>query len=237
MQNAEATTFGPGRLTAGIGALAAGLLALTTYMALFYAPTDRVQGDAQRIFYFHVPIAWVGFLAAFVVGGASVLYLWKRDDRWDRIARASAEIGVIFMTLMLITGSIWAKPIWNTWWTWDPKLTTSLILWLVYVGYLMVRSYIGDPRQAARAAAVVGIVGTLDIPIIYKSAEWWRALHPGPVVSPQGASMPGEMVQVLMVSLAGFTLLYVFVMLVRVQVERLRDEAVLLAGPAWQGES
>lgn len=229
----EVQSGGPGRLTTALGALAFLLLAATTYLALFYAPTDRIQGDAQRIFYFHVPIAWVGFLAVGVVGGASILYLWRRSEVWDRIARASAEIGVVFTTLMLITGSIWAKPIWNTWWQWDPKLTTSLILWLVYVGYLMVRSYITDTRQAARAAAVVGIVGTLDVPIIYKAADWWRAIHPSAVVSTDGAKMPGEMVQVLLLSLVAFTLLYVFLMLVRVQAESLRDEAAALS-PSWQ---
>ncbi|MCX6021025.1 MAG: cytochrome c biogenesis protein CcsA, partial [Chloroflexi bacterium] len=172
-----------------------------------------------------------------VVGGASIMYLWRRTDRWVHIARSSAEVGVVFTTLMLITGSIWGRPIWNTWWTWDPKLTTSLVLWLVYVGYLMVRSYILDPGQAARAAAVIGIVGTLDVPIIYKSAEWWRAIHPGPVITPGRANMPGEMVNVLLLSLTAFTLLYVFLMLVRIQVEQVRDEAALLMEPAWQGEA
>ncbi|MER3448415.1 MAG: cytochrome C assembly protein, partial [Chloroflexota bacterium] len=152
------------------------------YGALVYAPTERIQGPVQRIFYFHVPSAWVAYLAFFVVFVASIAYLWRRSAFWDRLGRASAEVGVAFTTLTIITGSIWARPIWGTWWTWDARLTTTLILWFIYLAYLALRSYVSDPNRAARYAAILGIIGFVDVPIIHMSVVWWRTLHPEPVV-------------------------------------------------------
>src|SRR5215217_5044676 len=128
---------------------------VTVAMIAFYAPTDRVQGVVQRIFYIHVPLAWVAYLAFFMVLVASILYLVTRDRRWDAIARSSVEIGVLFTTLFLIVGSLWAKPIWNTWWTWDARLTTTLVLWFIYVGYIMLRAYTPDPERGARFGAIL----------------------------------------------------------------------------------
>ncbi len=142
----------------------AGLLAVALWMALFYAPREMMMGDAQRIFYFHVPSAWIGFLAFFVVFTASLLFLRTRQRRWDALALASAEIGVVFTTLVLLTGPLWAKVVWGVFWVWDARLTTTLILWLIYVAYLMLRSSAeGERRQ--RLAAVLGIVGFLDVPL------------------------------------------------------------------------
>src|SRR5713226_6310355 len=146
------------------------------YLAFVYAPTEAVQGDVQRIFYFHVPIAWVMEVSFFVVFVCSALFLWKRDERWDIYARCSAELGVVFTTLVLITGSLWGRPIWGTWWAWDPRMTTTLILWAIYVVYLMLRSYSADRARGARYAAVLGIIGFVDVPIIHLSVVLWRTL-------------------------------------------------------------
>jgi heme exporter protein C len=193
-------------------------------MIVSYAPTDRVQGVVQRIFYFHVPMAWVAYLAFGVVLVASVVYLWKRDTRWDAVARASVEIGVLFTTLVLITGSLWGKPIWNTWWTWDGRLTSTLVLWFIYVGYLMLRAYTPDPERAARLSAVLGIVGFVDIPIIHFSVQWWRTLHPEPVIVRSDPQAPPEMILTLLVSLVAMTLLFTTLLVYRTTLERTRDE-------------
>src|SRR5438067_1346987 len=168
-------------------------LGASAAMIVFYVPTDRVQGVVQRIFYIHVPLAWVAYLAFFVVFVASVAYLWKRNIWWDELARASVEIGVLFTTLFLIVGSLWAKPIWNTWWTWDARLTTTLVLWFIYVSYIMLRAYTPDVERAARFGAIVGIVGFLDVPIVHFSVTWWRTLHPEPVVVRDQPQLPPEM--------------------------------------------
>jgi heme exporter protein C len=206
-----------------------GLLA-TLAGALLYAPTERVQGDVQRIFYLHVPLAWVAYLAFFVVFVSSVVYLWRRTPRWDVLGRSSAEVGVLFTTLVLLTGSLWAKPIWGTWWSWDARLTTTLVLWLIYVAYLMVRAYAGDAARGARYAAVVGIVGFLDVPIIHQSVVWWRTLHPGPTVVQQSGSvgMPPAMLQVLLLALVAFTLLYAYLLLETTAVERAKERVAQL---------
>ena len=190
-------------------------------MAFLYAPTDAVQGPAQRIFYFHVPIAWVGMLAFVVMAIASIGYLWKRDERLDWVARAAAEIGTVFITLTLITGSIWGRTTWGTWWSWDPKLTASLVLWFMYIGYLMLRSYMGRTPASANAGAVLAIIGVFDVPIIYEAVNLWRGLHPSAEVGVAGA-LPPEVVTTLMVSLTGFTLLYAFLMIQLYQFQKLQ---------------
>src|SRR5262249_52623629 len=204
-----------------IGFGSAILLAISAYGMFFIARPDRVQGDAARIVYFHVPIAWVAFLAFTVVFVASIAYLRTGNARWDYLGRASAEVGVVFTTLALITGAIWGYPIWGTWWSWDPKLTTTLILWFLYLAYLMVRSY-AEPPRGARYAAILGIVGFVDVPIVYLSSYWWRTLHPQPVIGPLAEQQPStSIVWVLLISLAAFTVLYAFLTRVRVDIERL----------------
>jgi heme exporter protein C len=201
------------------------LLPLSMAAIFLYAPTERVQGPVQRIFYLHLPLAWVAYLAFFIVFLASVLYLWKRHPRWDRLAVSAAEIGVVFTTLVLITGSIWARPIWGTWWSWDARLTTTLVLWFIYVGYLMVRSYAGDEQRGARYAAVLGIVGFFDVPIIHQSVTWWRTLHPEPVVLAQGGpAMPAEMLETFLLSMAAFTALFGWLLWERLRLEQTRAE-------------
>ena len=195
------------------------LLALATYAIFFVAGPINVQGDAARIVYFHVPMAWVAFLAFFVVFVASVAYLRSRDERWDRLGRASAEVGVVFTTLVLITGAIWGYPIWGTWWSWDPKLTTTLIMWFMYLAYLMVRSY-AEPPRGPRYAAVVGIVAVVDVPIVYLSSYWWRTLHPPPAIGPLAEQQPSaSIVWILMLCLVAITALFAFLVRVRAEVE------------------
>jgi heme exporter protein C len=207
------------------------LLLLTTLgmmvsigLIFLYVPSDAIEGIPQRIFYFHVPIAWIGMLAFGVMAIAGVAYLWKKDERWDWLARASAEIGAVFITLALITGSIWGRTTWGTWWTWDARLTTTLILWFIYIAYIMLRSYMGRTPASARAGAVLAIIGFVDVPIIYESVNWWRTLHPQAEVGVQGA-LPPEVVFTLMVSLVTFTLLYSFLMVQIYQLEKMQTLA------------
>jgi heme exporter protein C len=195
------------------------LLAMATYGLFFVAGPLAVQGDAARILYFHVPMALVAFLAFFIVFGASVAYLRTGNPRWDRLGQASAEVGVVFTTLVLITGAIWGYPIWGTWWSWDPKLTSSLIMWFMYVAYLMVRSY-AEPPRGPRYAAIVGIVAFVDVPIVYLSSYWWRTLHPPPAIGPLAEQQPSSsIVWMLMLSVVAFTVLFAFLVRVRAEID------------------
>jgi len=199
------------------------LFVAALYLIFIYVPTEETMGIVQRIFYFHVPVAWIAFLAFFIVFLCSILYLWKRELKWDIIASSSAEIGIVFTTLVLITGSIWAKPIWGVWWTWEPRLTTALVLWLIYIAYLIVRSYATEESRGARFAAVVGIVGFIDVPIVALAITLWRTQHPGPLIF-QGGLVP-PMLLTLLVCLAAFTALYCLLMIQRVSMKN--DEAEL----------
>src|SRR4051794_35072110 len=206
-------------LTRALGYASALSLLVVTYAIFFIAGPLAVQGDAARILYFHVPIAWIAFLAFGIVFVASVAYLRTSNPRWDHLGRASAETGVVFTTLVLITGAIWGYPIWGTWWSWDPKLTTTLILWFMYLAYLMVRSY-AEPPRGPRYAAVVGIVAFVDVPIVYLSSYWWRTLHPPPAIGPLAEQQPsGSIVAILVLSLVAFTIFYVFLVRTRMEVE------------------
>ncbi|MBA3580812.1 MAG: cytochrome c biogenesis protein CcsA [Gemmatimonadaceae bacterium] len=177
--------------------------------AIFFTPLEAVQGPAQKILYVHAPAAWVAFLAFGVVALVSIVYLWLHDDRLDRIAESSAEVGVVFTTVVLITGPLWGKPVWGTYWTWDARLTLTLFLWFVYVGYLLLRGAVEDPAMRARYSAVLGILGALLIPFIHLSVYLFRTLHPLPVLMKTGApSMPREMLITLLAAFAAFTLLY-----------------------------
>jgi heme exporter protein C len=179
-------------------------------MVFIYVPTEKHTGIVQRIFYFHVPVAWVAFLAFFVTFIFSILYLWKRQIKWDAIAYASAEVGVIFTTLVLITGPIWAKPVWGIWWTWDARLTTSLVLWLIYVAYLLVRRLATEPTRGARYGAVIGIVGFIDVPIVFITVNLWRTQHPTTIIFEGGLTAP--MLLTLIVCLVAFTVLYILLL-------------------------
>lgn len=191
--------------------LAAGVaVAGTVIRAAFFTPLEAKQGAAQKIFYLHVPAAWVAFMAFFLVAVASGVYLWLRDPRLDRVAESSAEVGVIFTTVVLITGPLWAKPIWGTFWAWwDVRLVSTLFLWFIYLAYLVLRGAIESPELRARYSAVLGILGAFLIPFIHLSVYLFSTMHPMPIVGkPSKPSLPSEMLLTLMISLFSFTLLY-----------------------------
>ena len=194
-------------------------------MSFMFAPRDANLGDVQRILYIHVPIAILALSGFALVMVGSLTYLVRRQPRWDAFAHASAQVGLLFASITLITGAIWAKPVWGVWWTWDPKLTTTLILWLMYVAYLMLRAYApGD--KGARFAAVLGIMGFIDTPIIYFSALWWRTVHPPAVIGPlaEPGSMDSSMRLTLIVAMLAFTLLFSYMVAWRFRVRRAEDQ-------------
>ncbi|MCF7825365.1 MAG: cytochrome c biogenesis protein [Candidatus Marinimicrobia bacterium] len=199
----------------------------SVYLIFQWVPPIKASNPAeqiaQRIFYFHVPSAWLGFLAFFVVFIGSIAYLATRDRKYELITVASAEIGVLFITLVLITGPIWAKPVWGIWWTWDVRLTSSLILWLIYVAFLMLRRYLPDGSKRANLSAVVGIIGFIDVPIVYYSIRWWETQHPKAVMASSEGSLAAPMFFTFMFSLATFTLLYVYLIRKRYQLLTLED--------------
>jgi heme exporter protein C len=203
-------------------------------LALGYTPVEARQGMAQKIFYLHVPAAWSALIAFSLVGVTSALYLWLHDPRLDRFAAASAEVGVAFGAVMLTTGPIWAKPIWGTWWTWDARLTLTLFLFFLFIGYLALRASVHDPAERARFSAVVGILGLLLVPFIHLSVYLFRTLHPQPIVlKPSAPSLPPEMLRTLLISTVVFTALYVGLVTLRYGLglaEDARDEAADAAG-------
>jgi heme exporter protein C len=207
------------------------LMLSALFMVFAWVPTEAEQGIVQRIFYFHVACAWVSFAAFGLVAICGIFYLWLGNEIFDQLSYSAAESGMVFCTLVLVTGSIWAKPIWGTWWTWDSRLTTTLILWLLYGGYLMLRAMGGDAPQVARFAAVVGIIAAADVPVIIVSVRLWRTIHPAVLVTRQGGHglEDPRMVATLMVSLAAFTALMVWLFMLRVALlragARLRDLA------------
>jgi heme exporter protein C len=209
-----------------------GLITLAAiYLAFGFAPTADVLsgGDVQRIFYFHVGIAWIAGLALFVTFVCSILYLWRNEQRkYDIVAAASAEIGVVFGVMVLLSGMLWARPVWNTWWTWDPRLTTTAITEFLYVAYLMLRGALDDPQRRARFSAVYGIIGFASVPITFFSTRWFNTIHPdlfsGESLSPLTANMKPAM----FVSLAAFTLIYVLLLRARAKVETTADEVATL---------
>jgi len=148
------------------------------WMVFMYAPEEKVMGAAQKIFYFHLPSVFATYASVIVMLGASMTYLWKRDLRWDNLSRSATEVGVMFCTVVLVTGSIWARPAWGAWWTWEARITTTLVLWMLLVACLMVRGYADNRDTGARLASIVGIVAALDLPIIHKAVTWWRGQHP-----------------------------------------------------------
>jgi heme exporter protein C len=198
-----------------LGLVALAVLLAGSVVGLFVVPADAAQG------YVHVPAAWLAFLSFFVVFLMSVLYLIQRDLRWDRVAASSAEIGVVFTVLTLALGSMWGKPTWGVWWTWDPRLTTTAIMLAIYVGYLAIRSFADDPEKRARWAAIVGIIGFANVPIVYLSVIWWRTLHQPPS-SPR--SVAPEILWTLMLNLAAFTLVYIYLMMRRIRLARLEGK-------------
>jgi heme exporter protein C len=211
-----------------LGAVTSVLMLVALLGALLWAPREATMGDVQRIFYFHAPGAWIALGPGFtVVFALSIAYLASGRIKYDRVAAASAEIGVVFTTITLVTGPLWAKAAWGVYWTWEPRLTTTLVLWFIYVGYLLLRSVAGQGHRRARLAAVYGIVGWVDVPIVFFSIWWWRTVHPR-VLTSHGLALDARMTAVLVTSLVAFTLLYVFLLIVRVRIESMDAEAQTL---------
>jgi heme exporter protein C len=211
------------------------LVPVCLYVIFAVVPTESRMGIVQRIFYFHVPSAICAFLGVGVCAGASALYLWKRDRRFDHLAQAGAELAVVFCSIVLISGPIWARPIWGVWWTGEARLTSTLVLWMIFVGYLLLRASTDNPDQAARWCAVVAIVGALDVPIIYKSVEWWRGLHPRVLKATGGQGLDPLMERTLMLCMLTFFLLFTYLILQRWRLGRLQDEVQSLVHAARRG--
>ncbi len=214
-----------GERVLGVSAFIA--LGVSAVLSLVVAPPDAVQGEVQRLMYVHVPAAWLAYLSFFVVFVSSIAYLRTRRTRWDRLAEASAEIGVLFTALAIALGMLWGKPVWGTWWTWDPRLTTTAVLLLIYIGYLSIRRISDNPARRARWAAVVGIVGFIDVPIVHLSVVWWRSIHQGSTVFRLGGpDIEGTMLLALLVGVAAFTVTYAYLLTLRLRVGRLEERAI-----------
>ena len=196
-------------------ALVSGLAVAASHVLIWqYAPVEQTMGPIQKIFYVHLPLAWLAMLSFFVVFVASIVQLIKKTPKSDHIAGAAAELGVLCGALALITGSLWARYSWNTWWTWDPRLTTTLIMWFIYSGYLVVRALDMNRRQKARICAVVGIVSFLDVPLVFLSARMWRSIHPA-VFASKGGGLPGEMMTTVLVCFLAMTLFWLCLCIMR----------------------
>ncbi len=197
------------------------LMLISTYAALIYAPTETIMGNIQRIFYFHMGTVWVATIAFMIVFVASIIYLINGKKKWDVLAYTSAEIGVLFITLTIITGSIWAKPVWGTWWTWDPQLTTTFILWILYIVYLLIRANSGFDEKKAKYSAVFAIIAFIDLPLVYISARVMRGISPV-VFGPGGGGIEPKMLNALLITLVSFTLLFILLLIERIKIENLK---------------
>ena len=200
----------------------AGLLTFALYEALVVAPTEQTMGDVQRIFYYHVPSAWTAFLLFFINFGASLVYLIKRNTKADILALVSAEVGVVFCTVVLVTGPIWARPVWGIWWTWDMRLTLTLVLWLIYVSYLVLRRF-SSGSQTPLIAAVLAIFGALDVPLVYFSIWYFRTQHPSPVIG-RGGELDPRMAHVLLINWLAFSCFAFLVCWSRYRLEQVKRD-------------
>jgi heme exporter protein C len=189
--------------------LCCGFIVAPMAAIFLFAPTEQSMGEAQRILYAHVAVAWCGLLCFFIMAGAGLLYLRRRDLRWDHWAQAAAELGWLCTALTLITGSLWAHAAWNTWWTWDPRLAATFVLWSIYSGYLIVRGSLEDPHRRARLGAVLAILGAIDIPLVIMATRWFRGIHPA------AAEMEPRMRAVLLLSVAGFSAFFAMLLVRR----------------------
>jgi heme exporter protein C len=231
MIETTAAPFPTIRVRPWLGVLAIGSSLIATFMALVWAPTDAVQGDVYRIIYVHVPLAWLAYLAFFVVFLASLGWLWTKRPWFDALAVSSAEVGVLFTGMFIVAGSIWAKPTWGVWWTWDPRLVTTAIMFMMYVGYLLLRSLSTDFARRATRAAVVGVIAVVDIPIVHLSVLWMNSLHQLPTVLRAGGSpaLDAAMGTTLGVCVVAFTLVYLAFLAERMSIELGRQRRMLEA--------
>jgi len=217
--------------TIGLGGLwiaATVAVFVANWMVFIRAPEERMMGAAQKIFYFHVPLAMFTYVAVAVLLGSSMAYLWRRDLRWDNLSRAATETAILFCTLVLITGPIWARSAWGTWWTWEARITTTLLLWLLLIACLMVRSFADNRELGARLAAIVGIVAAFDVPIIHKAVTWWRGQHPEVFKPGGGGGLDPAMHRPFLTSIVALFLLGTLFLLLRYRIAQLEDRSTAL---------
>lgn len=214
-----------GKWLLGLGFI---LVVTSLFMVFVYVPTEREMGIVQRIFYLMVPFAWLSLFSFLIIFIASILYLSKRDPKWDILGHSAGELGFVVTTLTLIVGILWMRPIWGTWWTWEPRLTATLVLWFIYLSYLMVRSFATDESRGARFAAVVGIIGFVDVPIVGMATTLWRVIHP-PLIIFQGGLAP-EMLYTVLTSVVAYTVFYVILLNLRISIMKQQTEVKRLKG-------
>jgi heme exporter protein C len=212
-----------------LGGVSMLLVIAAAYAAFYIAPEERTMGLLQRIFYFHAASAWAGMDAFFVCFLANLLYIWKRNPRYDWVGVSSAEVGLAFITVVLITGPIWAKPAWGIWWTWDARLTSTFVLWLLYISYLLLRSLIEEQDRRALLSALFGVFAFLDVPLVYFSIRWWRTQHPAPVImGGPGSGLDPTMNKVFFFSVLAMHVLMAFLIVERTAVEKVKSEVDIL---------
>ena len=212
-----------------LGAVAILLVIAAAYAAFYVAPEERTMGLIQRIFYFHVGSAWAGLLAFFVCFIGNLMYVWKREPKYDWLGVAGAEVGLVFTTVVLITGPIWAHPVWGIWWTWDARLTSTFVLWLLYVSYLLLRTLVEEPGRRALLSALFGIFAFIDVPLVFGAIRWWRTQHPSPVImGGPGSGLDPTMRKVLFFSGLAMCVLMAFLIAERYMLEKMRSEVDIL---------
>ena len=212
-----------------LGVVAIALVIVAAYANFFVAPTERTMGVIQRIFYFHAATAWAGEMVFFVCFVANLLYVWKREQKYDWLGVTCAEVGIACITVVLITGPIWAHPVWGIWWTWDARLTSTFVLWLLYVSYLLLRTLIEEPGRRALLSALFGIFAFLDVPLVFFSIRWWRTQHPAPVImGGQGSGLDPTMSKVFFFNVLVMHIFCVFLIVERYILEKLRLDVDLL---------
>jgi heme exporter protein C len=208
-----------------IGAVVLFLVGAAAYASFFIAPEEKTMHVLQRIFYFHAAAAWAGMTAFFVCFIANLLYVWRREEKWDALGISSAEVGLAFITVVLITGPIWAKPAWGIYWTWDARLTSTFVLWLLYISYLLLRTLIEEPDRRALLSALFGIFAFIDVPIVFGAIRWWRTQHPAPVImGGPGSGLDPTMNKVFFFSVLAMHALMVFLIAERYRLEKLRSD-------------
>jgi len=208
-----------------IGAFVLFLVGAAAYASFFIAPEEKTMHVLQRIFYFHAAAAWAGMTAFFICFVANLLYVWRREERWDSLGISSAEVGLAFITVVLITGPIWAKPAWGIYWTWDARLTSTFVLWLLYISYLLLRTLIEEPDRRALLSALFGIFAFIDVPIVFGAIRWWRTQHPAPVImGGPGSGLDPTMNKVFFFSVLAMHALMVFLIAERYRLEKLRSD-------------
>ena len=208
-----------------IGAFVLFLVGAAAYASFFIAPEEKTMHVLQRIFYFHAAAAWAGMTAFFVCFVANLVYVWRREERWDALGISSAEVGLAFITVVLITGPIWAKPAWGIYWTWDARLTSTFVLWLLYISYLLLRTLIEEPDRRALLSALFGIFAFIDVPIVFGAIRWWRTQHPAPVImGGPGSGLDPTMNKVFFFSVLAMHALMVFLIAERYRLEKLRSD-------------